>query len=64
MLFSLGIEGRDDNAFGAAPVHTSRYSVMISALSGTRGLLPGLPDASACSAISSILPFQTASSMP
>ena len=35
-------------ALAGAPVHTSRYSATISAASGTRGLLPGLPDASAC----------------
>src|SRR5580692_5724092 len=48
----------------AAPVHTARYSATISVAFGTRGLLLGLPEASACSAISAILPFQSASEMP
>lgn len=48
----------------AAPIQTSRYSPMISAAVGTRGLFAGLPDASACSAISAILPVHAASSIP
>ena len=61
---SVMAEGNHRHAFAAAPVHTSRYSATICAASGTRGLLPGLPDASACSAISAILLFQSASLIP
>lgn len=50
--------------FAAAPIQTSRYSPTISAAVGTRGLFAGLPDASACSAISAIFPLQAASSIP
>src|ERR1700722_9346501 len=62
-----GAQGRTRglaHALCAAPRQTSRYSAMISALLGTRGLLLGLPEASACSAIKSNLAFQIASSMP